>query len=234
MGILSNNDTNYSQDMVANFYFPTLKKALIIFTKNPELGKCKTRLAETIGDNSALEIYKYLLKHTATVAKQISADRYVFYSETIQKNDVWDETIFRKKLQTKGDLGVKMENAFIDLFQMGYEKVIIIGSDLLDLKPQHITLAFDALNTTNVVIGPADDGGYYLLGLSKMNESIFIDKPWSTSILLEETLKELQENNVPFTTLETLNDIDTFEDLLTSEAYQSDLELQQKIKQLYD
>jgi len=234
MGILSNNDTDYSQDMVANFYFPTLKKALIIFTKNPELGKCKTRLAKTIGDNSALEIYKYLLKHTATVAKQISADRYVFYSETIQKNDVWDETIFRKKLQTKGDLGVKMENAFIDLFQIGYEKVIIIGSDLLDLKPQHITLAFDALHTNNVVIGPADDGGYYLLGLSKMNKSIFVDKPWSTSILLEETLKELQENNVPFTTLETLNDIDTFEDLLTSEAYQSDLELQQKIKQLYD
>jgi uncharacterized protein len=234
MGILSNNDDTSNQDLVADFYFPTSKSAMIIFTRNPELGKCKTRLAETIGNQSALEVYKYLLQHTANIAKEIYVDRFVFYSESIQKNDLWDAAVFRKKLQQGDDLGMKMENAFSEVFQMGYEKAIIIGSDLLDLKPEHIHTAFEALITNDVVIGPAVDGGYYLLGLSKFNASIFRNKPWSTSNLLEETLKDLKENHTVFTTLETLNDIDTFEDLSTSKAYQSHLELQQKIKHLHD
>ncbi len=214
MGILSNNDTEDNQDMIANFYFPTSKNALIIFARNPELGKCKTRLAETVGDETALEIYKHLLLHTSNVAKNIPADRFVFYSETIQKNDIWDETIFRKKAQSEGDLGVKMENAFLELFQMGYDKVIVIGSDLFELRPHHINTAYKDLNTNEVVIGPAKDGGYYLLGLSKMNACLFRNKPWSTSSLLEETIKELNNKNMAFTTLEVLNDIDTYEDFI--------------------
>ena len=214
MGILSNNDTEDNQDMIANFYFPTSKDALIIFARNPELGKCKTRLAETVGDEMALEIYKHLLLHTAYVAKNIPADRFVFYSETIQKNDIWDETIFRKKVQSEGDLGVKMENAFLELFQMGYDKVIIIGSDLFELRPHHVNTAYKDLNTNEVVIGPAKDGGYYLLGLSKMNTYLFRNKSWSTSDLLEETLEELNNKNISFTTLELLNDIDTYEDFI--------------------
>ncbi|WP_100610086.1 TIGR04282 family arsenosugar biosynthesis glycosyltransferase [Confluentibacter lentus] len=216
MGILSNSDTSDNQDMVSNAHFPTSKNALIIFTRNPELGKCKTRLAETIGDEAALEIYKQLLIHTSDVAKSITTDRFVFYSEAIQKNDIWDEDIFRKKLQIEGDLGEKMEHAFLDLFQMGFEKVVIIGSDLFDLKPLHINSAYQNLNSNEVVIGPAKDGGYYLLGLSKMNAALFRNKSWSTSNLLEETLSELRENNIKFTTLETLNDIDTYDDLITS------------------
>src|SRR5690606_1495224 len=113
-----------NQDRIADFHFPTSKKALIIFVRNPELGKCKTRLAKTIGDEAALEIYKRLLLHTANVSKGIVADRFVFYSETIQKKDIWDETFFRKKLQSEGDLGMKMETAFLELFQIGYEKVV--------------------------------------------------------------------------------------------------------------
>tara|TARA_R110002049_G_scaffold279949_1_gene459094 strand:+ start:59827 stop:60531 length:705 start_codon:yes stop_codon:yes gene_type:complete len=234
MGILSNDDSDSTQDMVANFYFPTSKKALIIFTRNPELGKCKTRLAETIGKHSALEIYKHLLQHTSNVTKEIPVDKFVFYSESIHKNDIWDANIFRKKLQQGTDLGAKMANAFLDLFQSGYEKVIIIGSDLLDLKPNHITTAIEALNTNEVVIGPAEDGGYYLLGLSKMHPFLFNNKSWSKPSLLKETLKDLKENNIVFTTLEILNDIDTYEDLMASKTFQSHLELQQKIKRIND
>jgi len=234
MGILSNNNDSNEDQMVADFYFPSSKNALIIFVKNPELGKCKTRLAETIGDKFALEIYKYLLQHTAKVAKEIEADRFVFYSEHIQINDVWDSDIFRKKVQQGNDLGIKMENAFTEIFQMGYEKAVIIGSDLLDLTLEHIITAFTALNTNNVVIGPAEDGGYYLIGLTKFYEFIFRNKSWSTTNLLEETLKDLDEKHLVFTTLETLNDIDTFEDLTVSKAYQANLELQQKINKLHD
>src|SRR5690606_23212491 len=168
MGILSNNNTNDDQEIVANFYFPTSKKALIIFVKNPELGKCKTRLAATMGDKAALEVYKHLVQHTAHVSKEINVDRFVFYSENIQKDDIWHTDFFRKKRQAEGDLGLKMEHAFLDIFEMGYEKAILIGSDLLDLKPQHIALAFESLNENEMVIGPAEDGGYYLLGLTHM------------------------------------------------------------------
>lgn len=214
MSVLSNNDKNMATDV----HFQTSKNALIIFTRNPELGKCKTRLAKTIGDKAALEIYKHLLSHTAHVAKNIMVDRFVFYSEAIQKNDIWNDTIFRKKLQSESDLGEKMETAFLELFKMGYEKVVIIGSDLFDLKPLHINSAYQNLNSNEVVIGPAKDGGYYLLGLSKMNVSLFRNKPWSTSNLLKETLSELRKNNIKFTTLETLNDIDTYEDLLAQNS----------------
>lgn len=216
MDVLSNSDTSDNQDMVSNAHYLTSKNALIIFVRNPELGKCKTRLAETIGAEAALEIYKHLLFHTSNVAKSIATDRFVFYSEDIQQNDIWDDTIFRKKLQVEGDLGLKMETAFSEAFQMGYEKVVIIGSDLFDLKHQHINTAYQDLNTNDAVIGPAKDGGYYLLGLSKMNAPLFRNKPWSTSNLLGETLIELRENNIKFTTLETLNDIDTYDDLITS------------------
>lgn len=234
MGVLSKNKNEDDLDKVANFYFPTSKKALIIFTKNPELGKCKTRLAETIGNNAALEVYKHLLQHTATVTEQIQADKFAFYSEGITKNDIWNDRIFRKKVQHGNDLGEKMKHAFNELFQAGYEKVVIIGSDLLDLETKQINKAFQALDTTKCVLGPAQDGGYYLLGLTKMLPFIFENKPWSTSRLWTETLNDLKENSVAFTTLETLNDIDTFEDLMASKSYQSNAELQQKIKQIHD
>ena len=159
MGILSTNNTSSDNEMAKDFHFPTSKKALIIFTRNPELGKCKTRLAATIGDESALEIYKYLLQHTAKLSEKVKADKYLFYSESIKREDIWDATIFNKKLQQGNDLGERMENAFTELFELGYEKVIIIGSDLLDLSSDDVNEAFDFLNENDTVIGPAKDGG---------------------------------------------------------------------------
>lgn len=234
MGILNNNKNEDNLDRVANFYLPTSKKALIVFTKNPELGKCKTRLAKTIGNKAALEVYKHLLQHTATVTEQIQANKFVFYSESIHKNDIWNDSIFKKKLQQGNDLGDKMKHAFSELFQSGYEKLVIIGSDSFDVKAKHINNAFEALKTNQCVLGPAQDGGYYLLGLNKMLPFIFENKSWSTPKLWTETLNDLKENSVVFTTLEILNDIDTFDDLMASKSYQSNIELQQKIKQIHD
>lgn len=213
MGLFSTKETSEDQEAVFDFHLPTSKKALIIFTRNPEIGKCKTRLANTIGNEAALNIYKFLLKHTANISESINADKYVFYTEKIKKEDLWNDTIFRKKLQKGDDLGKRMENAFIDLFESGYQKVIIVGSDLLDLKDEHIIDAFEKLNEHDVVFGPAKDGGYYLLGLSKLQACIFRNKPWSETNLLDVTLKELGQKNISLTLLETLNDIDTFEDL---------------------
>ena len=204
--------------MARDFYFPTSKKALIIFTRNPELGKVKTRLAKSVGDESALEIYKFLLKHTVAITKNLNVDKYVFYSENIHRDDIWDSEIFRKKLQTGTDLGEKMQNAFSELFEMGYEKVIIVGSDIFELGQSDIENAFEVLQTTETVIGPATDGGYYLLGMKELNATIFQNKNWGTATVLEETLADLGQKK--YVLLEERNDVDYFEDIKEIDAFQ--------------
>ena len=211
MGILSNNNVKNDHELMANFHFPTSKKALIVFTRNPELGECKTRLAKTVGDESALKIYKHLLQHTADVSKSVKADRFVFYSETINENDIWESSHFKKKLQQGENLGQRMHNAFSELFQSGYENVCIIGSDLLDLNAELIETAYEKLNDHDIVIGPAEDGGYYLLAMTKMHSSVFENKDWGTETVRAATLKDLQNNTVLL--LKELNDIDTFDDM---------------------
>ncbi|WP_375236150.1 TIGR04282 family arsenosugar biosynthesis glycosyltransferase [Winogradskyella sp.] len=188
-----------------------MKNALVIFTRNPELGKCKTRLAKVVGDKSALKIYKYLLQHTANVSKEVDADRFVFYSESIQDNDIWDDSFFNKKLQYGNDLGERMQNAFQQLFDSNYKNVIIIGSDLLDLNSAIINKAFSLINEYDAVIGPAKDGGYYLLGLKAANPKLFKNKEWGTETVRRDTLNDLKNSTV--FTLDELNDIDTFEDM---------------------
>ncbi len=185
--------------------------ALIVFTRNPELGKCKTRLAKTIGNEAALNIYKYLLQHTANVAKRVNTDRYVFYSEQIIENDIWTAEAFNKNLQNGNDLGERMYNAFHYLFEMGYSKVIIIGSDLLDLNEDLISNAYSKLDSHDYVLGPAMDGGYYLLGMKANNEDLFRNKEWGTDTVFKDSLNNLQNSKVAL--IQELNDIDTFEDI---------------------
>jgi len=184
---------------------------LMVFVRNPQLGTVKTRLATTVGDKVALEIYIELMRHTAEVTHKVSADKKVFYSEKIEKNDVWTEMNFSKALQTKGTLGQRMENAFRTAFEKGYKKVLILGSDLYSLKTSHIEKALHKLDKKEVVIGPAQDGGYYLLGLNKNLPALFCNKSWGTSTVLKETLNDLKLKSIFL--METLNDIDNFEDL---------------------
>ncbi|MFD2822930.1 TIGR04282 family arsenosugar biosynthesis glycosyltransferase [Lacinutrix iliipiscaria] len=187
------------------------KNLIIIFTRNPELGKVKTRLAQTIGEASALNIYSFLLEHTEKIIRDLACDKAVYYSEAIQEKDIWNPKIYQKHLQNGTDLGARMSNAFLNAFQNNYEKVMIIGSDLFDLKQKHVTEAFQSLNKRDVVIGPAKDGGYYLLGMKALHAHIFENKTWGTSSVLKDTLKDLHKIKVH--QLETLNDIDTFEDM---------------------
>jgi len=189
------------------------KNALIIFTRNPELGKVKTRLAKSIGDESALAVYKYLLNHTEKEARSIKAKKTVYYSVEIHHNDIWGDNLYHKDLQQGNDLGERMLNAFKGQFEKGCENVIIIGSDLPRLSSEIVEKGFKVLQNHDVVMGPAQDGGYYLLGMRQLEEALFKNKSWSTKQLLEETISELINKNLSFSLLETLNDIDTFEDL---------------------
>ena len=184
---------------------------LMVFVRNPQLGAVKTRLAATVGDELALEIYMELMRYTAEVTQKVLVDKKVLYSKKIEENDVWGKMNFSKELQTKGNLGHRMENAFTTAFEQGYKKVLIVGSDLYKLKASHIEKALQQLDEKEVVIGPAQDGGYYLLGLKKNILELFCNKSWGTSNLLKETLNDLKTKSIAL--MEPLNDIDDFEDL---------------------
>ena len=196
--------------------------ALIIFTRNPQLGKVKTRLAKSIGDKKTLDIYNKLLHHTMQETNNLSCDVFVFYDLFIDTNDLWNEEKFFKKLQIKGNLGEKMLNAFETILNLNYKNCIIIGSDLFDLKSIHIENAFKELENNDYVIGPALDGGYYLLGLKKIKKSLFYNKNWGNDSVLKDTLLDLKTETVH--QLEVLNDIDTIEDLNNCLTYKLNYE----------
>ncbi|MDX6746530.1 TIGR04282 family arsenosugar biosynthesis glycosyltransferase [Polaribacter sp. PL03] len=194
------------------------KNLLLIFTRNPELGKAKTRLAKTVGDETALDIYKFLLKRTRAIASKVSSDKAVYYSVKIRENDIWDAAIFQKHQQVGEDLGIRMLNAFKNGFSAGYEKVLIIGSDLYDLTPETVDHAFASLDTNDVVLGPAEDGGYYLLGMNSLHENVFKNKDWGTETVRASTLTDLKDKKVLL--LSELNDVDVFEDIEHHPAFQ--------------
>ncbi len=195
------------------------KNLLLVFTRNPELGKVKTRLAKTVGNATALKIYTFLLKRTRDIAIKVSADKAVYYSVKVRENDIWDASIFQKHQQVGEDLGIRMLHAFKNGFKAGYEKVIIIGSDLYDLTSETIENAIIALENNEVVIGPAEDGGYYLLGMNSLEEKIFKNKDWGTETVRKDTLEDLKDKKVFL--LGELNDVDVFEDIEHHPAFQT-------------
>ncbi len=218
MAILGSKNSDQKENSKEVFHYPTSKNALLIFTRNPELGKCKTRLAKTVGDKAALDIYKFLLQHTVNITTPLPVDKFVYYSVKVRENDIWNESIFRKKQQEGDDLGERMQNAFTEVFKMGYQRAIIIGSDMYDMTTNDLQNAFLKLEKNNFVLGPAEDGGYYLLGMKAVNPSLFKNKTWGTESVLKDTLEDLKFENVSI--LEEKNDVDYYEDVKDIDAFQ--------------
>lgn len=188
-----------------------MSNALLVFIKNPEKGKVKTRLAKTLGDDQALRIYLALLEHTRRIALSLEVERYVFYSSFIEKNDAWLAADFHQQLQSSGDLGERMATAFGTAFKKN-EKVVIIGSDCASLTPAIVQAAFEQLDVHDFVIGPAIDGGYYLLGMKTFEPSVFEGIEWSTETVLSSTIQQIENLQKRYVLLEELSDIDYQED----------------------
>ena len=186
---------------------------LIIFVKNPELGKVKTRLAKTVGDEKALEVYYQLLAHTFDITNKLTCcDKAVFYSEFINYADFWANGKYQKYLQEGNDLGETMLNSFALAFSRGYKNVVTMESDCIELSQDIIKQAFDMLRLNQVVIGPATDGGYYLLGMNKFYKEIFKNKEWSSENVLLDTLIDLKNNYASYKLLDTLSDVEEEKD----------------------
>src|SRR4051812_48426729 len=130
-----------------------MENAIIIFVRNPERGKVKTRLAKDLGDEKTLEVYNFLLQYTRDISISCNCSHFVFYSSYIHVQDVFDDDLFTKLIQQGDALGERMMNAFKKVFDLGCKKVCIIGSDCYELQTEVINEAFDKLDTNDVVVG---------------------------------------------------------------------------------
>jgi len=188
------------------------KEALIIFVRQPEWGKVKTRLAAAVGNDQALAVYRRLLAHTHSVTAALPCDKFVFYSDTIGENDLWHYG-YGKRRQANGNLGERMKAAFAELFQQGYQQVVIIGSDCFALTTAMIETAFQELSGHQVVIGPATDGGYYLLGMQGSVKELFDHIDWSTDKVFSQTQQHVAKHQYTCKLLPVLPDVDTIADV---------------------
>lgn len=188
-----------------------LPHRLILFVKNPIAGNVKTRLAKTIGNTGAVWVYERLLDYTRELIDTLpEVTKVVYYGDYVGEGDLWEG--YPKALQVAGDLGQRMQAAFEEQFLAGAERVVIIGSDCPELRPEHIRQAYEGMSRTEVVIGPSADGGYYLLGMSKLHATLFENMPWSTAELLDTTLHRLREAGLSYTLLPMLHDLDDWDD----------------------
>lgn len=193
---------------------PASKKfLLIIFYRNPELGKVKTRLAATLGDAKALAIYLYLSAHTRTITENLPVDKVVFYSHYVDTEDNWNNDLYQKQIQSGIGLGERMSQAFRNGFKSGYDSICIIGTDCFELTAGMVEEAFSKLQSYDTVIGPANDGGYYLLGMNTPYSEFFKNKLWSTNSVYEATIHDFKALELKYYELPILTDVDEEKDL---------------------
>src|SRR5690606_21561086 len=153
------------------------KGTIIIFQKKPERGKVKTRLAKTIGNKKAVEVYEYLLRHTHQQVSPLNISVFVYFEKEVQPEYLLNNK-YHSGIQSKGDLGNRMKKAFREVLGRGAPKAVIIGTDCPELTPGLLRKALQALEAKDLVIGPANDGGYYLLGMNRPHPKLFENIPW--------------------------------------------------------
>lgn len=186
------------------------KEVVLVFQKNAILGKVKTRLACEMGEQRALEIYKYLVQLTYLALEGVPVPIWTYFSDFIP--ETVNKPVEKTFLQQGQDLGERMANAFVRSFESGMDKVVLIGTDCPTIQNQELIQAFDALTTSDLVVGPATDGGYYLIGMKCRAAYLFEGIAWSTPRVLSQTLNLASQHGLTTTLLRELDDIDTQED----------------------
>jgi uncharacterized protein len=200
---------------------------LVVFTRYPEPGKSKTRLIPALGPEGAADLHRKMCEHTLSWARRMRSRSEVsveFHIDGEGKDRFrkWlgDEVLYRP--QGKGSLGARMNRSFQDSFRAGMAKVVIVGTDCPGLCGGLVQEAFLALEENDLVLGPANDGGYYLIGLRKPAEELFKGIPWGTEQVLPRTLRVAQSLGLRTFLLGPLGDVDRPEDLhLWEEAMKS-------------
>jgi uncharacterized protein len=209
--------------------------ALLIFVKYPEPGKVKTRLASTIGAELAAQLYSEFIRATFSLARQIAAARFVTFTPAEKEQDFRE--LFPGPLEwfaqnNSADLGARIHHAICHVQQTGYSHVLTIGTDSPSLPADYLEQAAAALAAHDLVLGPATDGGYYLIGLkSAPPPELFTGIDWSTERVLHQTLRRAEQLRMPVHLLPSWYDVD---DLATLRRFCNENklppELWQKVK----
>ena len=191
--------------------------ALIVFVKFPEPGKVKTRIARELGAERAAELYSRMAERIIHDVSGPGAYGTIVYFDPPEREDDIKTWLGSDSLsyepQSGGTIGDRMANAFHRVFCEGAVRAVLIGTDIPEITADIISAAFDLLSDTDVVLGPAEDGGYYLMGLRKFEPTLFRDIDWGTNTVYTRTLARIVEKNLSHKLLDTLKDVDTAEDI---------------------
>ena len=197
-----------------------VRRAILLFVKYPEPGKVKTRLAATLGMETAADIYRRLV--AAVIAGLPDGDDLIVMFDPPEKRAQvaeWLHSLLAGRRadfipQAEGDLGARLDRAFAEAFAQGFAKVAVIGSDCIELSPAVFSETWEALETRGAVLGPSTDGGYYLLALRQPCAALFRGIAWSTDEVRAQTVARAQTVGLAVHELAALPDIDTEADWL--------------------
>ncbi len=214
-----------------NALFPIIQNRLIIFTRYPEPGNTKTRLIPALGKVGAARLHQQMVEYTLLTAKRISQQllsvsieiRFTGGHKKLMQDWLGNDIIYQS--QGEGNLGDRMAKAFQDAFNDNIEKVVIIGTDCPNLNSHILEKAFLELQQYDLVFGPANDGGYYLIGLRRFVADLFVGINWSSAEVLQSSLNIADNLGLQYSLLPALDDIDRPEDLLLNSFKKSDFYL---------
>lgn len=206
-------------------------ECLILFTRYPEPGTTKTRLIPHLGPGGAADIQRQMTAHIIAQALPLMDSRKLDVEVRYDGGDelrmrAWLGDALTYRPQGPGDIGRRMVRAFRDARDRGATSVVVIGADIPEVTTALLNRAFETIQNDSIVLGPAADGGYYLIGLpsrviARQVSGLFSDMAWGTATVLRETCRRLQRNGLDYTLLETLNDVDRPADLPVWERCQS-------------
>lgn len=202
---------------------PSIHNLVILFTRYPQLGKCKTRLIPALGAEGALKTHKQLVSHIlhelhGFLASRSNTDLHIYYDGgSLEQLQEWLGSKKSYRRQEGVDLGQRMKNALNHGLHKQYN-TILIGSDCPGIDASLFEEGFEALKQKEIVLGPAHDGGYYLIGIAENSKpelwkQIFEDIPWGTDKVFAKTVAKAEKYGLCIHTLSKLHDIDTAEDL---------------------
>ena len=195
---------------------------ICLFARYPEKGKVKSRLATKCGVETALILYKKMLATVLESLSEFKENLVVCYTGCDRNTAKGWLSDFHLQEQVDGDLGVKLQSAMHKQFNEGLDKLIFIGADCIELGPKIIHSTLKHLDDSDVVIGPSNDGGYYLLAMKESIPELFQKIEWGSEVVFEQTLTKVYENNLSYKLLPELSDIDYWEDLPA--AWQEEVE----------
>jgi rSAM/selenodomain-associated transferase 2/rSAM/selenodomain-associated transferase 1 len=202
---------------------PNHRERLIVFTRYPEPGRTKTRLIPHLGAKGAADLQRRMTEHIVSQIRNLTASRPVsieirYEGGNQQLMEDWLGSNYIYSPQSKGDLGRRMGRAFEAAFVNGAAAAVIIGTDVPGISLEILYQAFNSLQNNDLVMGPADDGGYYLIGLkqSSFNRALpqlMTKISWGSELVLDQSVKIAERMGLKYTLLEKLADVDRPDDL---------------------